>query len=178
MSIFVFYFNTISVLQTNLNTIAEYAEEREEENIHFRSWLKQKDSKQLDRLVHEINNEVSAAIDCTQCGNCCKSLVINVEKEDAIACAKGLNLPTEEFVKKYIETSEEGNYFISAIPCHFFADKKCTIYEHRFTSCREFPYLHKEGFQSRLLSTLMHYGTCPIVYNVLEELKVRVGYLK
>ena len=162
--------------QTDLNIIAKQAEEREDENYAFRSWLKMKDSKPLYRLVHEINDKVSAAIDCTKCGNCCRTLVINVTPQDMASCSKHLNITKEEFKEKYIEESQEGEYYINTIPCHFFADKKCTIYDHRFKECRDFPHLHKSGFQGRLLGTLLHYGTCPIVYNVLEELKDRLRF--
>jgi Fe-S-cluster containining protein len=162
--------------QTDLNIIAQEAEVREDENYSFRSWLKTKDSKRLDGLVHGINDRVSAAIDCTQCGNCCNKLVINVTKTEMRSCSKYLNVSETEFKEKYLEESQQGELYINTIPCHFFAEKKCTIYENRFKECREFPHLHKPGFQQRLLGTLMHYGTCPIVYNVLEELKDEMNY--
>jgi Fe-S-cluster containining protein len=83
----------------------------------------------------------------------------------------------EDVKEKYIEESQQGNCFINTIPCHFLADNKCTIYENRFTECRDFPHLHKPGFKARLAGTLMHYGRCPIIYNVIEEMKVKTGFL-
>ena len=162
--------------QADLTIIAEKADEREEENARFRAWNKDRDERSIDQMVHTINHEVSSAIDCTECGNCCKNLVINVEPSDAISCAGSMNMKTEDFLEKYIETSAQGQFFISAIPCHFFAEKKCTIYENRFTACREFPHLHKEGFLNRLSGTMMHYGKCPIIYNVVEELKLSLQF--
>src|SRR5205085_2961632 len=114
--------------------------------------------------------------DCTQCGNCCSKLVINVTSEEVETLAQHLNSPVSAVKEKYIEESQQGNCFINTIPCHFLTDKKCTIYEQRFTECREFPHLHKDGFRERFLGTLLHYGNCPIVYNVVEQLKSRLHF--
>ncbi|MBV7334442.1 hypothetical protein KFU94_40635 [Chloroflexi bacterium TSY] len=56
---------------TNLNYIAQLAEEKNDENWKFRSFLKQLDMEpeELDAIVHEINADVAAQIDCTECGN-------------------------------------------------------------------------------------------------------------
>jgi hypothetical protein len=63
-------------IETNLKRIEQLAEENEDENWAFRSFLKQLDigRKDLDAIVHRINDEVSAQIDCTTCGNCCKRI--------------------------------------------------------------------------------------------------------
>ena len=144
---------------------------KEEENDHFLLSLKHQDGAVLDNKVHAINKRVSEAIDCTQCGNCCKTLVINITPEEVVGLAEYLQQPIEQVKEQYIEESQQGKCFINSIPCSFFADKKCTIYTHRFTECRDFPHLHKNGFRERLPGTLMHYGRCPIIYNVIEELK-------
>jgi Fe-S-cluster containining protein len=162
--------------ETGLHTIAQRAAEREEENDDFRRWLKAKDADALDALVHEINNEVSNVVDCTECGNCCNTLIINVTPDEMVSCSRHLHLEEAAFKEKYVEESSQGKLFINSIPCHFFADKKCTIYEARFTECRDFPHLHKPGFQARLLGTMGHYGRCPIIYNVIEELKEKLGF--
>ena len=162
--------------QTDLAIIATYASAREKENDEFRSWLKDKDGLLLDQVVHNINDTVSAGIDCTACGNCCKTLVIDVSAAEMATCAAHLHMPQETFKEQYLEESQQGKLYISTIPCHFLADNKCTIYANRFTDCRAFPHLYKDGFRDRLPGTLMHYGKCPIVYNVLEELKDTLGY--
>jgi len=165
-----------NVYKTDLQFIATQAVEKEEENDHFRQWLKNEHIEGLDDLVHSINDEVSAAVDCTQCGNCCKTLIINVTAQEATQLAAHLHMPEAAVKEKYIEESVAGNMYINTMPCHFLADKKCSIYTNRFTECRDFPHLHKPGFQQRMLGTLMHYGGCPIVYNVVEELKGKVGF--
>ncbi|MES2890364.1 MAG: YkgJ family cysteine cluster protein [Bacteroidota bacterium] len=161
---------------TNLDIISEVAAGREEENDQFGVWLKEEDAEEIDRLVHEINERVSEAVDCTACGNCCNSLMINVTPGETISCAQHLTISTETFKEKYIEESQGGIMIINTIPCHFLTEKRCTIYEHRFTECRDFPHLHKPGFTRRLFSTMMYYGMCPIIFNVVEELKEKLGF--
>ena len=127
-------------------------------------------------LVHTINNEVTPQIDCTQCGNCCKSLMINVTTEEAVALAAHLDISVPVLKEKYIEESQGGQMVINTIPCHFLSGTKCTVYENRFTGCRDFPHLHKNNFTSRLFGTLMNYAACPIIFNVVEELKIKTGF--
>jgi uncharacterized protein len=162
---------------TDLNSIADSAQERAAANDRFLRSLNNRDAAELDVIAHKANDEVSAAIDCTACGNCCKTLVINVAGEEIETLAKCLNRSQKDVKEQYIEESQQGNYFISTIPCHFLSGKKCTIYENRFTECRDFPHLHKPGFKARLAGTLNYYGMCPIIYNVIERMKTETGFL-
>ncbi len=162
---------------TDLTELKRVASGRDEENDQFRSWLKDKDDAGTDALVHTITDKVSTAVNCTECGNCCKNLIIEVSPSDLLKTSASMALAPEEFIEKYIETSAKGTYFINTIPCHFLANKKCTIYENRFTECSDFPHLTKPGFRPRLLGTLLHFETCPIIYNVIEEVKTTMGFV-
>lgn len=122
-------------------------------------------------MVFQINNEVEQKIDCTTCGACCKGLMINVTQKESDAVAAHLQMNNDDFEEKYIEKSMGGQMIINTIPCHFLSDSKCTIYKNRFNECREFPHLHKPNFTDRLFGTLIHYSICPIIFNVVEELK-------
>ena len=166
----------INKIETNLKTIALLAEEREDENWRFRSYLKGKDGDEVDARVHRLNTEISAKIDCTTCGNCCKTFMISIEPDELEPLAAHLNQPVKEVQEKYIEQSTEGNFIINKIPCHFLSDNTCTIYHHRFNTCKEFPHLHKEGFTQRLMSVIQNYDICPIVFNVYEALKKEMNF--
>ncbi len=163
-------------LLADLKKIKRIAAEKETENDRFRIFLKQQDGEQIDTIVHKLNAGISAQIDCTQCGNCCKSLMINVTSEDTKALATHLHISQADVKEKYIEESGQGEMIINTIPCHFLRGTTCSIYEHRFTDCREFPHLHKPHFTSRLFGTLMYYEMCPIVYNVVEKLKEKLDF--
>jgi hypothetical protein len=50
------------------------------------------------------------------------------------------------------------------------------VYEDRFAGCREFPALHLPFFTKRLFTVMMHYSRCPIIFNVVEKLKMKTGF--
>ncbi len=130
------------------------------------------DASKVDQLVQTINQKIEPNVDCTSCGACCRGLMINVTEEETKSTASYLSLSHEIFKEKFIESSEQGVMIMNTIPCHFLSENKCTIYENRFNECRDFPHLNKPNFRDRLFGTLIHYGICPIIYNVIEELKV------
>lgn len=167
--------NSMPVL-TDLNLLSQLEDEKREENYFFRAFLEGKNSDETDAMVFELNDTIAPLIDCTQCGNCCKSLMVNITEPEAAGLSSLLNLSIADLKEKYIETSLQGQMILNTIPCHFLKGTSCSIYEHRFTECREFPRLNRPGFTERLFSTLMHYGRCPIIFNVVEGLKKASGF--
>lgn len=163
-------------LQTSLAAIQQLSADNEEENRLFVDFLKQRDGIRIDEQVQQLNKLIEPQIDCTACGNCCKSLLINVTDEEADRVAEHLQLNRKEFDEQYLEKGTHGLMVINAIPCHFLADNKCTVYENRFAGCREFPALHLPSFTKRLFTVMMHYNRCPIIFNVVEELKRETGF--
>ena len=161
---------------TSLTEIENLAREKENENDEFREFLKQADADVIDTLVVELNNIVSPQIDCTTCGNCCKSLMINVSDNEANDLSNYLNKTRTDFDEEYVEKGSNGMMLMNTIPCSFLADNKCTIYDYRFAGCREFPGLDVPNFTKRLFTVFMHYSRCPIIFNVVEELKVITNF--
>ncbi len=162
---------------TQLDVIALAAEEKEAENQAFKAFLRAQDTADIDRLVQELDAAITPQIDCTSCGNCCRSLMINVTAEEVTSLAAHLQRTEEDVKEQYIETgSGSGQMVINTIPCHFLDGSRCSIYEQRFAECREFPGLHQPNFTGRLFAMLMHYGRCLIIYNVLEEMKERMAF--
>ena len=163
---------------TDRKFIAQEGIDNVEQNDAFRSYLQKMDGNELDEKVHALSNIITPQIDCTVCGACCKQLMINVTEEEKIRVATHLNITPADFQQKYLEESMQGKLIRGSIPCHFLADSKCTVYENRFTECRAFPHLHETNFKGRLFGTLIHYAMCPIIYNVVEELKKEVGFIE
>lgn len=149
---------------------------RASENEAFRAYLKNRNNEAIDQLVHETNRLVEPLIDCTRCGACCKGLMINVTEAESEDISAHLKISKEAFIEKYIEKSIGGVMIMNTIPCHFLEDSKCTVYENRFSECRDFPHLHKPHFNDRLFGTMMHYSICPIVFNVIEQLKIKTNF--
>lgn len=161
-------------IETNLSRIALLAEEKLAENDNFTSFLRTQDISQIDELVAALDDEISPKIDCTSCGNCCKSLMIVVTDEEADSLSGHLAQSREQFDGNYLEKGGNGMMVMNCIPCHFLSANKCTVYTHRFGGCREFPALQVPGFTKRLFTTFMHYDRCPIIFNVVEALKEKL----
>jgi Fe-S-cluster containining protein len=163
-------------ITTNLEEISIISQKKQHENDAFSVFLKSQPGKAVDEIVFRLNEEIAPKIDCTKCGNCCKTLMIQVESDEAALVSDKMNISLVAFETNYVEKSSNGQMIINAIPCHFLSDHKCTIYEHRFSGCREFPALHLPYFTSRLFTTFMHYDRCPIIFNVIEALKQELSF--
>jgi len=166
-------------IETDLNVIKRNAKIREDENFEFRTFLKFQDPDMVDRIVHELYEEVSEQIDCTECGNCCMELGTCFTGREIEVVTKFLSLDKESFLKKWTTVNreeEEERYCLNSIPCRFLDDKKCIIYEIRPEECRSYPHLHKDEFTFRLFGVIDNYEICPIVYNVYEQLKRKMHF--
>ena len=163
-------------LISDLSKIKQIADEKQAENDLFRYFLKQQNDDVIDSMVQTLTETITPQIDCTQCGNCCKSLMINITKEETIQLSSHLQISETQLIDQYIEQSEQGQMIINTIPCHFLKGTTCSIYEQRFTECREFPHLHKPHFTGRLFGTMQYYEICPIIFNVVEKLKEALHY--
>lgn len=163
-------------IETDLLRIAEFARRNQAENDRFTAFLKQQETEAVDQRVAALDKEISPEIDCTACGNCCKSLMIVVNDAEADALSNQLQQTRQSFDENYLEKGSNGMMIINKIPCHFLSDNKCTVYEHRFAGCREFPALHVPQFNKRLFTTFMHYERCPIIFNVVERLKDKLAF--
>ena len=166
-------------MELDLNIIKKNSEIRENENLRFRSFLKGQDSKTIDKIVHRLYENVLDFIDCTECGNCCIKLETSFQKTELENLCKYLNIDKQEFIDKSTKTDQFGEgdtFWLKSKPCQFLENKKCTIYSHRPEECSSYPYLHKNDFNSRLFGVLDNYGICPIVYNVVELLKLDLNF--
>ena len=164
------------MLITSSDEISVLAQSKEAENIRFKTYLQQADSKLIDSLVQEFNAVVEAQIDCTLCGNCCKTLMINVTEQEADDLSAYKKQTRADFDSQFLEKGTHGMMLMNTIPCPFLQENKCAVYEHRFAGCREFPGLHLPEFTGRLFSVFMHYGRCPIIFNVVEQLKEAMSF--
>lgn len=163
-------------LTTSLPFIHQSALEKETENLAFTEFLKERNSEEVDAAVQQLNSTIEPQIDCTQCGNCCKSLMVNITNEEADRAAAHLHMSRASFDATYVEKGSHELMIMNRMPCAFLSNNACTIYEHRFAGCREFPALHLPEFNKRLFTVMMHYDRCPIIYNVMEALKETTGF--
>ncbi|MBY0482429.1 MAG: YkgJ family cysteine cluster protein [Chitinophagaceae bacterium] len=158
-------------IEANLSVIQANAIKKSAENERFRTFLNHQPDSDLDAIVQQLNTKISAKVDCTLCGNCCKTLMIVVTNPEADQLSGALQISRTSFDEQYIEKGLNEMMLINKMPCCFLKETKCTVYENRFEGCREFPALHLPGFKKRLFTHFMHYDRCMIIYNTIEYLK-------
>jgi len=163
-------------IETDLSKIKHLASIRENENIRFRAFLKNKDDVRVDGIVHRLHDEITKQIDCTLCGNCCSKLKPELHKEDIARLAQLENCTLEHYQNIYCEKDEFGETYLKTVPCHYLEGKKCSIYENRPKECRCFPYTNEKGFIFRLWGMIDSYAICPIVFNLIERLKQELRF--
>ena len=149
-------------LEINLETIKHTATQKTEENKSFRTFLNGQDSDEIDAVVKQLNESVTPNISCVDCGNCCKIM---------------RPVATHEEMSKFVspENMEEFKY-AEHFTCMHLQDKKCTQYLDRPSECREFPYMDRGNFISRTHGIIQNSAHCPIVFNILEQLKLKLNW--
>ena len=162
--------------------LRERAKGLEEENFRFRAFLKHHiglPSKEVDGLVFASAEKVWTRIDCTACANCCRELTPEFTEKDVARLAAHLGMNESEFTSKYLtraKSRNESQPVMRELPCPFLKDNLCSVYEHRPTACRGYPYLDKSDVISRTLSMIGRTAECPAVFEVWEELKKATGF--
>jgi Fe-S-cluster containining protein len=164
--------------QTDPKVVQKLAEEVEDANYRFRSFLKGADLEidQIDAIVHKLYEEVSRQIDCTDCGNCCRQILPTLNDADVKRLAAGLMLTPDEVVSQYLTRDDDGDLTLNQRPCPFLTGNLCQVYEHRPKACKSYPHLHKKEFVFRLAQAVANCSVCPISFNVYELLKAELWH--
>ncbi|GAB4572273.1 MAG: hypothetical protein Kow0077_11240 [Anaerolineae bacterium] len=166
------------MLETDLNRIATLAEARKDAFEVLRYTLEFIENElpdpALDALVERIAAPIIAAVDCTACAHCCKTIDVYLTPEDADRLAEGLQQPVQTVIDTLIDcegAAMEGEWGrLRASPCPLLEGNLCRIYPHRPEACRIYPAFTPD-FRWTLEDTLQGAGRCPIIYHVLESLR-------
>ena len=152
------------------------AQIREEENIKFRVFLKNRaDCDELDRQFLELHNELFAGYNCCDCNNCCRTYSTILQESDIDTISASLGLSKQEFSDKYLVNSSDG--FELKAPCCFLKENgECAIQEYKPEECRDFPHTDKPDRLFSLYGVLSFAEVCPVVFEILERLKVIYGF--
>lgn len=168
-------------LITDLELIKQQAIQQADDYEAFRYYVEDEDlsDAELDQLIEALAAPIIAAIDCTQCGNCCRNLDVYLTPADGQRLADGLFIPLDAVQETYIDharaAQEEEWGMFRQKPCAFLQGNLCGVYAHRPESCRAYPEFTPD-FRWQLGHILGGVGLCPIIYNVVEALKVRLKW--
>jgi Fe-S-cluster containining protein len=91
-----------------------------------------------------------------------------------LALALGRTVP--EVQETYLQFEEDGGgTWCLPAPCPLLDGNLCSVYNARPDECREYPHLHSD-FRAASISRINNAFICPIVFNVIEEMKVALRW--
>jgi len=127
-------------------------------------------------LLPELHETAFAQIDCLQCGNCCKNHSPRFKQPDIKRIAKRLKIKEGELIQRFLKLDEENDYVTQKNPCPFLnEDNTCKIYEDRPSDCARYPYTDEDVLLDRPTLTVKNATVCPITFQVLEAILLKVG---
>lgn len=146
--------------------------QNEKRNKAFFQKLKKKKPNELDEHFHLLHHEAFEQFNCLDCANCCSSISPIVTQPDLERLAKHLKIKPSEFLQKYLLMDEDGDFVFQQTLCPFLiADNYCKVYESRPKACREYPHTDRKKMIQILDLTRKNCEYCPVVYEIVEELK-------
>jgi uncharacterized protein len=158
---------------TDLVQIRRMGEQRRDENLRFRKYIKSHDfvERQFRRAAQEIHDQ----IDCRECGECCRVGEVELSDRDIEKLARFLGIEIKAFVAKFVMVGEDGDRILrrTEAGCVFLEGNECTVYEARPANCERFPHVLRGAgsLQSRMWQFVDRATYCPIVYNWMEAVK-------
>ena len=142
-----------------------------EHRKQYQQFLKKADKNKVLRQLPDLHEAAFSAIDCLTCANCCTRYSPRFKTPDIKRISKLLQMKEGAFIAQYLRIDEEGDYVLQSTPCAFLgADNFCSIYDHRPSDCKRFPYTDEDVLLKRPSLTEKNASFCPIVYFVLEHL--------
>ena len=158
---------------TDLVQIKRLGEKKRDENGRFRKYMKSRVF--VERQFRKAAEEVTNAIDCRQCAECCRVTEVPLAERDIQKLAHFLGLSERAFLDKHTARDEDNTLILrrNAGGCEFLDGTDCTVYEARPGNCERFPHLLKGAgsLESRMWALVDRATYCPIVYNWMEKVK-------
>lgn len=168
--------NSCQLMTPELSAIITRAKDNQNRIKDFFSKIKAKKLKNLDKLFHELHDEVFEEVDCLDCAGCCSSISPIVTDNDISRMAKHLRIKPSQVVAQHLYIDSDNDYVYHQTPCPFLMkDKYCNIYESRPRACREYPHTDRVNMHQILNLTYKNVFVCPAVALMVERLQQRIG---
>jgi len=161
--------------------VAARAEGLEQQNYEFRTFLKiHADYDELDSQFSKLHKELFANYDCSKCANCCRTYNVVLDKDEVKKISKFLKTTESEFMTKYLvlaDTDDEKQYKFKHKPCSFLDnDGRCQIEDCKPNNCKDYPFTDQPDRLLSMFSVIDHASVCPVVFEILERLKILYGF--
>jgi len=155
-----------------MENFTEKAKAKRKENKRYYKKLRNKKTKGIDELFHNLHEATFEEIDCLECANCCKTTSPMFHRKDIERISKHLKMNVSNFSEKYLKVDSDGDTVLKSSPCAFLGhDNYCTIYEVRPKACREYPHTNRKDMHQILNTTFQNTLICPAVFGITERLK-------
>lgn len=156
----------------NLENLKARAAGQKKANKKFLTQLKRRNTREIDKVIHQAHSEVFSKINCLNCANCCKTTGPLFTEKDIERIARHLGLKIQSFIEKYLRIDEDNDHVLKTVPCSFLDDENyCSIYEVRPKACREYPHTDRVKQHQLFNLTLKNTSICPGVYEIIEKIK-------
>jgi Fe-S-cluster containining protein len=129
----------------------------------------------VDALATRLGREAEAQMNCRSCAACCRDNWIPLSDDEVLRLARCRGLEIEAFRSRYLAREGDSAWVIDARPCPFLDHGTCSVYDHRPEACRGYPYI-EGNVRSRMPDIIERAGVCPITFEMLEQLKQKLGF--
>ena len=173
------------MLETHLDRIAALAAQHCDDTEAFSHYIdimwerEGRSDAELDTLVDAVAATIIPHIDCTVCANCCRSIAVGLTPDDIPPLANALDTPPQRLITELVDHKVGAQWgewgIIRESPCPMLRDNLCSVYDQRPQSCREYPAFTPD-FRWLKDEIMRGAGLCPIIFNVVERLKDRLGW--
>ncbi len=161
----------------DIKDLKALAREKEDENYRFRKFLKiHADEKTLDNQFKKLHEKYFKIYNCKECRNCCKEIGISMDEYELDKICNYLKLDKEKYINDNL-IDRYGEYSFKEHKCKFLDENNnCKIKKCLPRTCKEYPYTNKEERLFSLCNIVANASICPVVYEILEELKKEYNF--
>ena len=82
----------------------------------YKQYLQRAKKNDVLKQLPQLHEEAFSRIDCMQCANCCKNYSPRFKTPDVKRISKHLRMRESDFIEKYLNVDEEGDFVVKSLP--------------------------------------------------------------